>query len=138
MTVVTVNAAGLVTGAVVAAASPSSQPLLTVHVSCPGPGLGVAARAVADTGAQVCVAGPALLTALAIKPAALRRRAGLRDLANVHLRALGSAQCQVSLLGRTSLQEVYFVEAVQQLYLSLAACKALGLVHGDFPHHRPP
>lgn len=91
--------------------------------------------AVADTGAQVCVAGEALLSSLHIKPEQLRRRAGLRDVADLPLQCLGSRQCKISLDGTATEQEVYFIPSAKSLFLSLGACKELGLVPDSFPHH---
>ena len=93
--------------------------------------------AVADTGAQVCVAGPALLSSIKLRPALLQRRAGLRDVADLPLECMGSASCRISCGGASTDQEIYFMKTAKKLYLSLKACKDLGLVPLEFPHHVP-
>ena len=93
--------------------------------------------AVADTGAQVCVAGTRHLPTLGLRPAMLHRRAGIRDLAQVRLRCAGTARCRIELPDRYTVQEVYFIDDVERLYLSRAACTDLGLVPRDFPNPLP-
>ncbi|KAK8381291.1 hypothetical protein O3P69_018401 [Scylla paramamosain] len=90
--------------------------------------------AVADTGAQVCVAGPKLMSLLGLRPALLQRRAGIRELARIPLSSLGAAACRISLPSHTTVQDVHFVENVERLYLSCTTCKDLGLIHQDFPN----
>ena len=60
---------------------------------------------------------------------------GLRDVANIPLQVLGSAMCLISHGGRSSHQEICFVNSARFLYLSLTTCKELGLVPEDFPNH---
>ena len=62
-----------VTSAVVADAHVTSQPQLQVDVARPDAGGLHPAMAIADTGAQVCVAGPALMATLGLKPGQLPR-----------------------------------------------------------------
>ena len=93
--------------------------------------------AVADTGAQVCVAGPALMSLIKIRPALLQRRAGLRDVANLPLKCMGSARCHIYYGGCSTEQDVYFMKTAKKFYLSLSACKDLRLVDRDFPHQKP-
>ena len=114
----------------------SPEPLLQVSVTPQLGGTELAVIAVADTGAQVCVAGPNLMSSLGLRPALLQRRAGIRDLAKIPLSSLGAATCRISLPGLTTVQDVHFVKNVERLYLSCATCKDLGLVHQDFP--QPP
>ena len=97
----------------------------------------VAYDAVPDTGAQVCVAGTPLMSALNLRPALSQRRAGLRDVANLQLRCLGSAPVAIAYKGVTTVKDVYFVGSANCFYISLSACRELGLVHTDFPHHTP-
>ncbi|KAK8377955.1 hypothetical protein O3P69_018692 [Scylla paramamosain] len=92
--------------------------------------------AIADTGAQVCVAGPTLLRILGLSPRQLQERAGLRDLAGINLPTLGATTCHFSIPGRSTQRDVYFVKSVDKIYLSLDACKDLGLVHAGLP--QPP
>ena len=112
------------------------EPILQVSVTPQLGGAETAVMAVADTGAQVCVAGPNLMSSLGLRPALLQRRAGIRDLAKIPLSSLGAATCRISLPGHTTVQDVHFVKNVERLYLSCTTCKDLGLVHQDFP--KPP
>ena len=93
--------------------------------------------AVADTGAQVCVAGPTLMVSLGLKPVQLKCRAGIRDLTKIPLTSLGAALCRISFSGRSTVQEIHFIESVERMYLSFTTCKDLGLVHSDFPQPSP-
>ena len=116
--------------------SVAPEPLLQVSVTSQAGGAEAAVTAVADTGAQVCVAGPKLMSLLGLRPALLQRRAGIRDLARIPLSSLGAAACRISLSGHTTVQDVHFVKNVERLYLSCTTCKDLGLIHQDFP--KPP
>ncbi|KAK8406335.1 hypothetical protein O3P69_007200 [Scylla paramamosain] len=109
------------------------EPLLQVSVTPQAGGTETTVTAVADTGAQVCVAGPKLMSLLGLRPALLQRRAGIRDLARIPLSSLGAAACRISLPSHTTVQDVHFVENVERLYLSCTTCKDLGLIHQDFP-----
>ncbi|KAK8395449.1 hypothetical protein O3P69_006242 [Scylla paramamosain] len=128
---------GAVASAVVATAKVTRQPQLQILVSRLEGGPQHPTTAIADTGAQVCVAGPTLLRILGLSPRQLQERAGLRDLAGVILPTLGATTCHFSIPGRSTQREVYFVKSVDKIYLSLDACKDLGLR----PRHsqsRPP
>ena len=135
--------ASAVTAIVVAAEArsqngPSPQPTIGVEVSClAGSGRCIGVRAVPDTGAQVCVAGPAFLTSLNVRPETLRLRGSLRDFANLHLKCLGSVLCSIVYKGGVTTQEVYIVKSSIDFYLSLSACRELGLVPDTFPDHAP-
>ncbi|KAK8381431.1 hypothetical protein O3P69_018484 [Scylla paramamosain] len=125
-----------VASAVVATAKVTRQPQLQILVSRPEGGPQHPTTAIADTGAQVCVAGPTLLRILGLSPRQMQERAGLRDLAGINLPTLGATTCHFSIPGRSTQRDVYFVKSVDKIYLSLDACKDLGLVHTDFP--QPP
>ena len=90
--------------------------------------------AVADTGAQVCVAGCAMLSSLSVKHRALQRRTGVRDVADLPLKCLGSMKCIIELDGRRTEQEIYILPTAKNFYMSLGACIELGIVSPDFPH----
>lgn len=113
------------------------QPLVAVLASLPGRKEGHPVMAVADTGAQVCVAGPSLLAKLGIKEAGLIRKGGLRDVADLPLTCLGTVECCFALDGRSTRQDVFVVKTARNVFLSLAACKDLGLVPDAFPFHIP-
>ena len=130
--------ANAVSGSVtIAGTQVTRQPTVEVTVALGG-GAKHRTTAVADTGAQVCVAGEALLSSLHIKPAQLRGRAALRDVADLPLQCLGSHRCLISLGGLVAEQDVYFIPSAKSLFLSLSACKELGLVPASFPHHSQP
>ena len=93
--------------------------------------------AVADTGAQVCDTGTGHLPTLGLKPAMLHRRAGIQDLSHIHLRCAGAAMCRIRLPDRDTVQEVYFIEAMDCLYVSQAACTELKLILEGFPSPMP-
>ncbi|KAK3888979.1 hypothetical protein Pcinc_006984 [Petrolisthes cinctipes] len=94
-------------------------------------------QVVPDTGAQVCVAGPGLLAALNIIKTSLVNRGNLKDVANVSLKPIGSFTCCIQHGSRTTTQEIYILETATRCYVSLQACKDLGLVHADFPYQSP-
>ncbi|KAK8385250.1 hypothetical protein O3P69_012221 [Scylla paramamosain] len=100
--------ANAVSGSVTTAgANVSRQPTIEVTVAL-GKGAKHRTAAVADTGAQVCVAGAALLSSLNIlvQPTQLQGRAGLRDVADLPLRCLGSCRCDIYLGGHATQQEL--------------------------------
>ncbi|KAK3888627.1 hypothetical protein Pcinc_007352 [Petrolisthes cinctipes] len=120
----------------VAGTSPCPQPTLQVTVTSDRrKRVTCTVMAVADTGAQESVGGKELLTALLLQLAQLKRRAGLRDVADMPLQLLGSAVCTVTHGGRSTRQEVCFVSSARHLYLSLTACVELGLVPRSFPNN---
>ncbi|KAK8383417.1 hypothetical protein O3P69_019064 [Scylla paramamosain] len=86
-----------------AGANVSRQPTIEVTVAL-GKGAKHRTAAVADTGAQVCVAGAALLSSLNIQPTQLQGCAGLRDVADLPLRCLGSCRCDIYLGGHATQQ----------------------------------
>ena len=118
---------------VVAGAHHMPQPVIGVTITRECGSTLAHVTAVADTGAQVCVAGPSLMSAINLKPALLQRRAGLLDVADLPLKCMGSAPCRISCGGKSTVHAVYFVKTAKQFYLSLSACKDFGLVPDDFP-----
>ncbi|KAK3882766.1 hypothetical protein Pcinc_012875 [Petrolisthes cinctipes] len=120
----------------VAGTSPCPQPTLQVTVTSDRrKRVTCTVMAVADTGAQVCVGGKELLTALSLQPVQLKHRAGLRDVADMPLQLLGSAVCTITHGGHSIRQEVCFVSSARHLYLSLTASVELGLVPRGFPNN---
>lgn len=111
----------------------SPEPVLQVLVGPQTGGVTLKVTAVADTGPQVCVARPTLKVLLGLKPAQLKRRAGIRALAKIPLTSLGTALCRIIISGRSTIQEVCFIESVEHMYLSFTTCKELSLVHADYP-----
>ncbi|MPC56311.1 hypothetical protein E2C01_050264 [Portunus trituberculatus] len=93
----------------------SPEPVLQVCVGPLAIKVGIEVTAVADTGAQVCIAGQAMMVLLGLKPAQLQRRAGIRDLAKIPLTSLAAATCRIGLHGRSTVQDVYF-ESVERRF----------------------
>ena len=128
-----------VSGAVVAAtAGFSHHPTLQVTVARQNSTSSRSVTAVADTGAMVCVAGPALLNTLGVSHSHLRPVGDLRDVADKRLRCMGSVVCSISTNGASTTQPIYFVQTAKTLYLSFDACKGLGLLPPCFPHQPNP
>ena len=90
-----------------------------------------------DTGAQVTVSGPALLTRFNVREADLIPVTQKVTTANdVPLTILGAVIVKltsVSTPRRTTLQLCYIGKECHGMYLSLSACKNLGTVHAAFP-----
>lgn len=83
-----------VVSTVVAAAGMMHQPRLKVLVSGPEGNAEHFTTAIADTGAQVCVAESALLKALGFSSGHLQEHSGQRDLANISLPTHRNLQLQ--------------------------------------------
>lgn len=81
---------------VVASAQVEGQPRLQILVSQATSDTQHRATAVANTGAQVCVAGPTLMKPPGLTPSNLHSRRGVRDLVNDHLPTLGASSCRIS------------------------------------------
>ncbi|XP_076036521.1 uncharacterized protein LOC143022265 [Oratosquilla oratoria] len=125
---------GEASGIVIAAAGKAqSQPCIWVTVSDTRKETSARIRVVPDTGAQVSVAGPGLLAALG-DTKSLVSRGSLRDVANVSLKPMGAVTCRMQHGSRFTTQEVFVVKTASRCYISLQACKDLGLVHPNFPH----
>ena len=108
---------------------------LPVRIVCPHPRAECSATAIADTGAQVCIAGRPLLRRLGISPQLLHASPRtVNHVAGGRVKLLGSLTCEVTVGAITTSECVYIAEGVQHLYLSLGACRALRLVPQDFPH----
>ena len=91
-------------------------------------------KLVPETGAQLCVTRPELLATLGIRMASLKRGGSLRDVANVSLNPMGSFTCHMQYGDRSTTHEVFVIKTATRCYISLQACRDLGLVHADFPH----
>ena len=132
------EAAGLITSGAVTIANVGNSNQPSIQVLVMHGGREVPCKAVPDTGAQVCVAGVELRSCLGV-PALLQRQAGigLRDVANLQLKCVGAAMVTISHKGLSTRQKVYFVDSAKNFYLSLSACKELGVVHRNFPQQVP-
>ena len=103
------------------------------------PGVRTCARfcpAVADTGAEYCVAGTRQLKMLNLKLSDLSKADGkIRHAGGGALKILGIKKCTLQLAHKTTVQKVYFIQGVERFFLSVAACKDLGLVDKNFLYH---
>ena len=103
------------------------------------PGVRTCARfcpAVADTGAECCVAGTQQLKMLNLKLSDLSKADGkIRHAGGGALKILGMKKCTLQLAHKTTVQKVYFIQGVERFFLSVAACNDLGLVDKNFPYH---
>ncbi|MPC58299.1 hypothetical protein E2C01_052295 [Portunus trituberculatus] len=72
-----------------------------------------------------------------LKRQAYLKKGELRDVADLPLACLGTVECCFALDGRSTRQEVFVVKTARNLFLSLMACKELGLVPDTFPFHIP-
>ena len=89
-----------------------------------------------DTGAQVTVSGPALLTRLNVREADLIPVSQKVTTANnVQMTILGAIVFKLTSVssGLSTLQLCYIAKECCGVYVSLNACKNLGIVHDTFP-----
>ncbi|KAG0718159.1 hypothetical protein GWK47_000807 [Chionoecetes opilio] len=97
---------------------------LPVVISCSRPRVSCPYTAVADTGAQVSVAGRLLLGDLGISQRQLQATpTAVTHVAGGSMRLLGTITCQVSVGTVSTTECIYIAEGVQQLYLSLKAAR---------------
>ena len=95
--------------------------------------------ALADTGAQMCVAGPSLLHALgATKNELIKLENGVSTANNAGLTLLGGLFCNIMgwTLGGKSMstqQLIYIAEGINTLFLSKTACRDLRIIGDNFP-----
>ena len=97
-------------------------------------------RGLVNTGAQMCVAGPGFLQTVGLTQRDLFTPSfQIKGASNTHMNLLGAAF--LDLTGRHAItgevrvtsQMVYFAQGVTNLFLSLEASRALGIVRPDFP-----
>ena len=91
-------------------------------------------NAIADTGAQVCVAGIDQMHQLGLHQNQLK--ASVQDLKHVggnKLNVLGSHTTHIHYNDTTLKAEIYFVQGIQNVYLSLNVCKMLHIIPENFP-----
>ena len=118
----------------VSSVSSSRLPKLEVEMCSSGSQKWSRVRAIADTGAEVCVAGPQHLRSLGLTERQLQGAdVGLVDIADLQVKVMGWAMCEIKLGCTTTHQRVYFLYSTSVVFLSLSACMCLGLVPSDFP-----
>ena len=90
---------------------------------------------IADTGAQVTVAGPSLLKQLQISAKMLYKPAlTILHVGGNTLSLIGTYDVKIHHNNKICETTIYFVNGVKSLYLSLDVCKRIGLVHEEFPN----
>ena len=90
--------------------------------------------AIADTGAEVSVMGRSHLLQLGLNHKHLVKTSRrLQHAAGGGLQVLGTIRVQLSLQGRQVSENMFVVAGVDDIFLSLSACKHLSSVHSDFP-----
>ena len=73
--------------------------------------------AVADTGAECCVAGPKEMALLGLKVKDLDKPSStIRHAGGGALRVLGSKKCTLRLGDRTADQKVHFVQGIERMF----------------------
>ena len=90
---------------------------------------------IADTGAEVTVIGDKYLATLGIKHSMLNMtKTKLKHVAGGNISVVGSCWLSFQVDGHRCVEEVFFITGVTDIFsLSLSACKALSIVHEDFP-----
>ena len=115
-------------------ANKSELPKLQVLISCQNNAPPESMEVVADTGAQVNVAGPSHMKRFRIKRNQLKGvPTSLKHAGGSHLQVLGSHSMYVIHNDKLVETEIYFASGVQNIYLSLDLCKSLSLIHEQFP-----
>ena len=89
---------------------------------------------VPDTGAEVTVVGETYLSQLGIKHARLNSpKHILKHVAGGSLSVIGSCMLSFSIGELSTVEEVYFISGINDIFLSVSACKCLNLIHPNFP-----
>ena len=119
-------------------ALPSDAEDLGVESTLPGPSDTANVLAVADTGCQSCLAGTSLLHQLGLNashltPTTMKMRAANR----AAIKIIGAMAVRMVHSGRMSRQIVYITDSTDKLFLSMEACKDLGLIPDSFPSATP-
>ena len=92
-------------------------------------------RGLADTGAQVCTAGPGTMQALGLNSSMLARtKLKVRGVKRTELSVLGAVSVEISAGDRKSNQILYVTSETRQLILSRTCLQQLGVVSEDFPN----
>ena len=94
-------------------------------------------NAIADTGAEVSVMGRTHLMQLGLSSKHLAKTSRrLQHAAGGGLQVLGTIRVQLSLQDRQTSESIFVVAGVDDIFLSLSACRQLSIVHADFPCHQ--
>ena len=112
-------------------------PRLQLTVTHPGSRKSSVFSAIADTGAEVSVMSRSHLTQLGLSPKHLKKTARrLQHAAGGGLQVLGTIRMQICLQDRQTTEDIFVVAGVDDMFLSLSACRNLSVVHADFPCHQ--
>ena len=120
-------------------ALPSVAEDLGIDKTFHNPTITINTRAIADTGCQSCLAGTSLLKQLGLKvsnltPTSMKMRAANRD----PIQILGALALRITCMDdsrqkRTTRQIVYISNATDKIFLSMEACRDLGIIPPTFP-----
>merc|ERR1719508_617764 len=92
-------------------------------------------RGLADTGAQVCTAGPGTMEALGLSISMLAKtKLKVRGVKRTELTVLGAVSVEISAGDRQSNQILYVTSETRQLILSRTCLQQLGVVSENFPN----
>ena len=115
--------------------SKSDLPILTVNIQVNEESSPVSTEVIADTGAQVCVAGPSHMKHLKIRIEQLKEPTHiLKHAGGNPLKLLGTYPVNIWHNDRFVNEDIYFAAGVPHMYISLDICKKIGLIHPQFPH----
>ena len=120
-------------------ALPSDAEDLSIDKRFHSPTITANTLAIADTGCQSCLAGTSLLKQLGLKvsdltPTSMKMRAANKD----PIQIMGALALRItctkdSMRSRTTRQIVYISQATDRFFLSMEACKELGIIPASFP-----
>ena len=114
--------------------SAGKLPTLSVSSAKSKEDKGIEMEAVADTGAQACVAGREHMRKLNLSIADLSKPSlELRHVGGDKLNVLGSKIVNMELNGENIDVEVYFIKGITSMYLSIEACKKMHIIPQNFP-----
>ena len=92
-----------------------------------------------DTGAEVSVAGTQYLDILGIKKKHLSAPPHrLKHVGGGSINIVGSCKLSFELMGRKHIEEVYFIEGITNIFLSITVCRKLQIVSETFPFPMAP
>ena len=117
----------------------SNLPKVRIEMCVASKGKWYEAMAVADTGAEVCVAGTQHLRLWGLNKKQLRKpKVRLVDIVGKAVPVWGVAVCGIRIGSVECQQKVYFAKSSSCVFLSLDSCKELCLVPKNFPYAQVP
>ena len=92
-------------------------------------------QVIPDTGAEVTITGTKYLSHLKIKQSWLNPpQHNLKHVAGGKISVIGSCYLSFNVHSQTTIEEVYFVDNIPHIFLSLIACNELKLISSDSPY----